>query len=454
MAQNENTAKQPKRRSAAGIIFLILLLLLAGAGGYLYYSVVKVPFEPDDFRKMAAAEPMSAEERFRFSSDGTAQIRMDAADIWSVILENAGTDFLDVLNKELSGLSLSVSGCHIHLDQEGLRLDLELRYRDTRLVARVPCDLEFSGRHISLAPTGVKLGVIPLPVERLLSSVKLEYDLTLPVIPEVTRLDFVTDALLLTGPVEQDIRTLVPLDDKLYRGAVFLESLQPLTEALTAEAGFARLLEHLEKDPGSVEDLYRQLFVMADDRVCAAYLEERQDLTRRFFPGIDFAAVTEEQEALSNELSAWGNSLDQFFTEVVGDYNDKNFRLSGGEFLKKRKPFHPSLYGEGKYDALFEILDPDAVFLILVDAQNGFIRKTSSFYRMADEKQEFTQPVDFDKTYIIGCVLRSVDSDPYLLYEEEIAEANSYFRHIVIHPLTEEEVLQLQVPGKFGVWSD
>lgn len=455
MAKQNTSEHQPKRRSHGWIVLLVIVLLLGGAAGYLYYSVVKAPLETDDPQLLAASAPMSPEDRFRFfPADRTAQVRMDKSDIWSLILEHAGKDFLDTVNKELSPYGLTVSGCAIRLEEAGLWLDLELYYKETRLVARVPCALEFSENRLSLTPTGVKLGVISLPVEKLLSKVKLEYDVALPVLSEVTQVSFVQGAAVITGPVEQDIRSLVPVDKALYQTAVFCQELQYIADVLPAQEGVGLLLNPLEQDPGKVEDLYFDLFVMADPKVTEDYLDSRYGLTERFFPGIDFDAVTQEHDAMTELRGERTLILEKFFTNLVGNYNEKAFSLSDGQFLLKRKPFLAAEYGEGMYDALYETLDPNAIFLILVDAEDGFIRNTSSFYRMADENQQFTQEVNFDRTYILGCVLRSVDGDPFVMYEAEIrATGNTYSRDIVLKPLTEDAVSQLQVPGKFGVWT-
>jgi len=455
MSRQEVTEQKPKKKSRAGIVVLIVLLLVAGAVGYLYYNVVKAPLELDDPRAMAASAPMAPEERFRvFPGDRTVQVRLDASDLWSVILDKAGSDFLDVLNKELSSYGLSVSGCGIRMEETGLSLNLELYYKETRLAAKVPCHLEISGGNLSLTPAGVKLGVIDLPVEGLLSSVKLEYPLALPVIPEITDMAFAEGALLLTGPAEQDIRTLMPAEETLYHLAVFREEARPLADALLTEESFDSLLSHLEKNPGDLEALYRQLFTLADHKDREAYLDSRI-LIHRFFPGIDFDAVAAEQTTLSEEVTPLATSLEQFFTKMVNDYNEKNFRLSKGQFLHKGKPFQTEKYAGGKFDVLFEQLDPGSFFPVLVDAEDGFIRKTSSFYRIADEKQEFTQPVDFNKTYILGCVFRSGDGRPYLMYEREIRTgSNTYGRIVAMEPLTEETVSSLQQEGKFGVWTD
>lgn len=441
-------------KSKAGIVILVLLLLLAGAAGFLYYTIVKAPLALDDPQAMAASAPMKAEERFCFdASSGTAQVKMDASDLWHLILAHAGKDFLEIVNEELSGYGVRLNGCAIHIDENGLRLDGELTFRDTRLVVKVPCDLEISGQQLCLSPAGVKLGVIPLPVKGLLSNVKLEYGLALPVLSEVTEVAFAEGAVLLTGPVEEDIRSLAPQAEKLYRYAVFSGEWRLLADTLGTEGGFAQLLTRLERSPGAVEELYRELFVQADAKNTEAYLEARFGLTQRFLPGVDFGAVEEARTALNDRLDPMARSLEQFFTAVVGDYNDKKFRLSGGEFLKYGKPFRADSYGGGKYQELFQLLDPESFFLVLVDAEDGFIRNTSSFYRICDEKQEFTQTVDFNKTYILGCVIKNAEGEPYLMYEAEIQSGNTYSRNIQFLPLTEEEAAALQQEGKFGVWT-
>ena len=455
MGKYETTENRPKRRSRAGIVFLVLLLILAGAAGYLYYSVVKAPLALDDPQKMAASKPMSAGERFRFSAaDQTAQVRMDAADLWALILANTGDDFLNKINRELSAYDVTVSGCALNLNENGPELGLELHYRDIRLVAKIPCDLGFSGQHISLTPNGVKLGVISLPLKSLLSNVKLEYDVKLPVITEVTAVSFEPGAIVLTGPMEADIRALIPQSRNLYMDAVFDGDLWPLAEALHTQVGYSQMLDSLEQSPAQVEDLYRKLFVLADPKDTDAYLDSRMGMTERFFPDIDFSAVKTQQAELEAQHTVLARSLEQFFTKAVNDYNEKQFRLSDGTFLYKKKPFQAAQYGGAEFEPLFQLLDPESVFLVLVDAENGFIRKTSSFYRMADEKQQFTREVDFNKTYILGCVFRGVGGEPYLLYDIEIQNTGTYVRSTKLHPLTEADVAALQVEGKFGVWTD
>lgn len=455
MSRHETAEQRPKKKSRAGTVFLVLLLLLAGAVGYLYYSIVKAPLELDDPAAMAASAPMAPEERFRvFPGEQTIQVRLDASDLWNLILDKTGPDFLDTLNRELSGYGLQVSGCGIRMEEAGLSLNLELNYNETRLAAKVPCTLAVSGGTLSLTPAGVKLGVISLPVEGLLSSVKLEYPLSLPALSEVTGVEFARDALLFTGPLEPDIRALMPQADSLRQIALFREEIRPLTEALTTEAGFAALLAHLEQNPGSLEDLYRQLFVLADPSDTEAYRNSRL-LFHRVFPGIRFEDVAAEQALLNEEVTPLVTGLEQLFTKMVNDYNEKNFRLSKGQFLHRGKAFQAAKYAGKSFGELFEQLDPESFCPVLVDAADGYIRKTSSFYRMADEKQEFTQPVDFNRTYILGCLFRGGDGMPYLMYEREIRTgSNTYGRVIALEPLTEEAAASLQQEGKFGVWTN
>lgn len=444
--------EQKKKRSPAGIILLIILLLLAGGAGYLYYSVAKAPLELDDPKAMASAAPMSPEERFTFSAaDRTADIKVDARDFWNLILDHAGEDFLDLVNAEISSYGLTVSGCAIHMDEEGLGLDLELLYKEKRLVAKVPCNLEFSGNRLSLNPADVKLGAISLPVKGLLSNLELEYELSLPVISEVTQVSFREDALVLTGPME-DVTKLLPSEAILNQTAIFSEELQSLAVSLRSREENKTILSHLEQNPGGVEDLYRDLFILAGAETADAYLDSRMGLTERFLPGIGYAGLAEDQAALSQLLTSQTNLLEQFFAEVSNDFNEKEFQLSQGQFIRKKQPFHPSQYGKGKYDPLFAQLDPDGFFLVLVNVEDGFIRNTPSFYKMCDDKQQFTREVDFNRTYIPGCVFRGVMGDAYLMYNGEIHQNNTYTRVVKIVPLTEADVAELQVPGVFGVW--
>ena len=455
MAKYDESAQKPKKRGRGGLVALVILLILAGAVGFLYYSIVKAPFQPDNPKKLAASAPMSVQDRFSFSAaDGTAQIRMDKADLWTLILSNAGDDFLSKINKELSSYDVTVSGCALHLDEAGLRLDLELHYQDFRLLAKLPCDLSISDQKLTLTPTGVKLGVVPLPVGGLLSNIKLEYDVMLPVLDQVTEVGFAADALLVTGTVEQDARMLLPMGDELNRVLVFSERYQPLADALWNETGFATILTHLEKNPADTEALYRDLFMLADAELTEDYLEQRHGLTQRFFPGIDFAEVKEEHKVLDKELTQHYITLEQYFTFAVNEFNAKRLSLSDGVFIYDKKPFNAAEFEYRKFDTIFEVLNPESFFLILVDAEDGFIRKTSSFYRMADESMAFTQEVDFNKTYILGCVIRSVDAEPYLLYETELTNNNLYVRKVKLQSLTEEEVAALQVEGKYGVWTN
>ena len=93
MTQRENTGNKTKRRSPVGIILLILLFLLIGTVGYGYYSLVKAPLALDDPRQMAASAPMDVGERFRVSSaEGTVQVKLDAADIWCLVLAETPGD--------------------------------------------------------------------------------------------------------------------------------------------------------------------------------------------------------------------------------------------------------------------------------------------------------------------------------------------------------------------------
>ena len=92
--------------------------------------------------------------------------------------------------------------------------------------------------------------------------------------------------------------------------------------------------------------------------------------------------------------------------------------------------------------------------MVVVDAEDGFVRKTPALNQLVADTEQFTQKVDLNKIYILGCVLRSVDGEPYLLYETELTDNGLYIREAKLHALTEDAVTALQVSGQVGVWAD
>ncbi len=458
--ERSETKKKKSGCSFCVMVLLVFFLLIIGVAGFLVYSVVMAPLNLDDPQAMVASVPMSVGERFRFSAaDGTAQVKLDKGDLWSFILDHEGDDFLDSINEELSPYSLSVSGCGIYLDEEELRLNLEMYYKKIRLVVKVPCDLEINGGHMVLKPTGVKLGAITLPVDALLSNVRWEYDIVLPVIDNVILAGFVEDGILLTGDVDQNIHGLVSIDETFQRVTLFSKSMQNLVNLVHTKEEWKDVLLGFEEDPANAEEFYEGIFLLSDDVKREIYLEKRDVFAQRFFPGLDFTNITEERNNLIKQFGVDVSLLKEFFTDVSDDYNDKKFKLSDGEFLLNNQPFRADQYNEEKYGKLFEELDPDRVFLVLVDAENGYSSDTDPLKRMVDKKQQFTQEVDFNKCYILGCVIFAESGDPFLLYDAEIevisytGKPSDFLRRTILHPLTQEDVATLQVPGKFGVWT-
>ena len=455
MANNETKEKKSGCGSCL-LILLVFVLLIVGVVGFLAYTIVMGPLKLDDPKAMAASEPMSVGERFRFNAaDGTAQVKLDKGDIWSFILEHAGDDFLDAINDEISSYSLNVSGCGIQLDEDELQLNLEVFYQEKiRLVVKAPCDLEIKNGHIVMKPTGIKLGLIPLPVDSLLSGVEVEEDMVLPVIDDVNLAGFTKDAILVTGKVDQNIQDMVAMDETFDRVTLFSESLQNIVRLMDNEEEWKNILRSFEADPASAEVFYRGIFSLSDELKRKEYLEDMDGLTLRIFPGLDLVGVKESRNDLIKELGDEFALLKDFFTDLFDDYNDKKFTLADGVFLLEDQPFHAGLYSDGKYGGLFEKLNPDEVFLVLVDTADGYNRFTDPLKKITDKKQLFTQKVDFNKVYILGCVIFAENGDAFLVYDAEVhVEGKYYLRSTTLNPLTPEEVAALQVEGQFGVWT-
>ena len=271
-----------------------------------------------------------------------------------------------------------------------------------------------------------------------------------------------------------NLHTVPPLQDSLYRRKFAVDTcimcmLTYMTmdfESKVESSGSLRkdyspalrgeyhyMLAHLEKDPGSIETFYREMLLVTGSKNTEEYLNRRLGITQRVFPGIDFSTLEASRTEMLEREETLSAMLEKLFSTVVSNYNWKGYELSNGEFLRLGEPFRAADYGDGSYTAMFDVLDPDSFFLVLVDVENGFIRNTPTLDQLADEHQQFTKPVDFSKTYIVGCVFRSMSGIPLLMYEIEVPTSDSYYSDMMILALSEEEFSALQVPGKCGVWT-
>lgn len=455
---------QPKKapRSTArkaGIVFLVILLILAGCFAALYFTITTDDVIIDDPAAVAIQTPMDASSRFVFdAASETAQICMDKSDLWWLLLPEVEDDLLENANRELEPYQLRLTGYGLNITEDGIFVDLEAMFKSVRLPVHILTAPDFDAAGFSLTLAEAKLGPFTLPAESLLSAVDLRMDVDWPVITDVTDVTYRQDAVVLTGTVTQELFSCVQKACQTNAIGWFSTNLQETFRIAGTADGFREVLPGLEADPGSVETLYHDLFVMALVQELEEYMTATRNLPQRFFPGIDFDALERESDSLRSQWVYYDVMVDKLVTQVSQDFNDRRFSIKNGEFYLKKSIFNPLNYFTGEDDQkmhqLFNLIDPEKFQLILVGSVNGYAADSPALNKVCDKKQELTQELNRKSAYPVGCVFQGINEEYFLRYESMkiSGSGNQTSKWLKTVPLTETEYHSLVQEGKIGVW--
>ena len=455
---------QPKKAShpvlrCIGIILLILVLIIGGSLGFLYYTCKTDTVTVDNPAALAAQAPMPASRRFVFDAAGeTAQITLEKSDLWWLLLPEMGENFLEDVNKELERYQLRVTGYGFNITDKGIIVDLEAMYQSIRLPVHILTALDFDASGFSLSLTKASLGPFRLPVADLLRSINAQVDVDWPVITDVTDTQYRQDAVLLTGTLTQDMFSCVQQACQNDAIGWFSTSHQDILRTAEADDGFRELLPGLEQDPGSIETLYHDLFIMAQVSEYEDYMTATRNLPYRFFPGIDHDGWEEENDAFRAKWVYYNVVVDKLVTQVSHDFNNRRFSLKNGAFYLKKSPFDVLSYFTDdtaqKIQQLFNIIDREKFHLVLVGSIDGYDVDSPVLNKVCDKKQQLTQDLDRKEAYPVGCVFQGLNGEYFLRYESMkiSGSGNQVSKWLKTVPLSEAEYTALVQEGKIGVW--
>lgn len=456
-----DTAKKSSNSALriAGILFLSITLIIIGSLVALYFTITKGAATIDDPAALADQTPMPASSRFDFdTASETAQIRLDKSDLWWLALPEMDEDFLETANHELEPYQLHLNGYGLNITEDGIIIDLEAMYRSVRLPVHILTDLDFDASGFSLTLTKAKLGPLPLPTAGLLSSVNLQIDADWPVITDITEVSYHPDAVVLTGTVTQDMLSWVRESCQNDTIGWFSSPLQEVFRVARKEDGFRELLPGLEQDPGSVETLYYDLFILAEAHEYEAFMDTSRNLSHRFFPGIDYSGRDQEYKATQEQWMHYDSLVDQLVTQVSTDFNNRRFRLKDGEFYLGKSTFDVLNYitddSTQQIQELFNLIDPDKFQLILVGSINGYAVDSPALNKICDKSQPLTQKLDRKAAYPVGCVFQGLNGEYFLRYESMklTGRDNKLSKWLKSIPITEAEYQSLIQEGQIGVW--
>ena len=442
-----------------GVFLLTTLLIIGGSICFLYFAVTTNPLTIDDPAALAEQTPMPASRRFVFDADKeTAQIRLDKSDLWWLLLPEMEENFLDDVNRELENYQIRVTGYGFNITKKGIIIDLEAMYQSVRLPVHIHTLMDFDASGFTMTLTKAKLGPFRIPAGDFLSAMDVRLDVDWPVITDITDVAYHLDTVVLTGTLTKDMLSCVQEACKNDAIGWFSTSHQAVFRAGREENGFRELLPKLEKDPGSVEKLYHDLFTMAQVYEYEDFMKASKNLSHRFFPGIDFSALEAENDAVRAQWVLCDVMMDKLVTQVSKDFNSRQFSLKNGAFYLKKNVFDPLNYFTGdtalKMQQLFHVIDQDQFRLILVGSINGYAVKSPALNRICAKDQELTQELNRKDAYPIGCVFRGRNGEYVLRYESMKisgtgSETTKVLKTVI---LSEAEYDSLAQEGKIGVW--
>lgn len=458
MSDKSKKAAHPALRKL-GITLLILLLVIGCSVCLLYFSITKDTVTIDDPVALAAQKPMSASQRFVFDAGNeSVQISLNKSDLWWLILPEMGENFLEDVNKELEKHQLSLTGYGLDITEDGVYIDVEATYQSIRIPVHILTDLEVDASGISVTLNKAKLGLISIPVKKLLSSVRVHIDIDWPVVTDIINVAYQQDAVLLTGTLTQDMLSCAQegcSDDAI---GWFSENHQAAFRAAREEDGYRTVLPGLETDPGSVESLYHELFTMAMEYEYDDFMTSSKNLAYRFFPEIDYDGLQQERDAYREQWAYYNSLVDKLVTDVSKDFNNRRFSLKNGEFYFRNTVFDVLSYFTNdtavEMQQMFNIIDHEKFRLVIVGSINGYSVNSPILSSICGQNQQLTKELDRSKAYTVGCVFQGTNGQYFLRYESmKISGKNSQMsKWLKTVTLTETEYASLIQEGKIGVW--
>lgn len=442
-----------------GICLMVILLMAGGSVGLLYYSITTDAVTIEDPAALAAQAPMPASRRFVFdAAKETAQVCLDKSDLWWLLLPDMGENLLEEVNRELENYQLRIEGYGLRITEKGIWIDLEARYQSVRLPVHILTALDFDDSGVSVTFTKARLGFFRLPAAGLLKAVDVRIEADWPVITEVTDVAYQQDTVLLTGTLTQDMLSCV--QKSCHNNAIgwFSTSHQDVFRAARTEDGFKELLPGLEQDPGSIETLYHDLFTLAQGNEYENLMKVSRNLPHRFFPGIDYASLETERDAVRGEWTFYNTLVDTLVTQVSKDFNNRRFSLKNGAFYLRGSVFDVRTYFTGEtgqdLQQMFRFLDPEKFQLVLVGSIDAYDKKTPVLSQICDTEQALTQQLNRKGSHPVGCIFRGINGEYFLRYETMVitGRENKVSKSMKTVSLTDAEYDSLIQEGKIGVW--
>jgi len=474
--------KRKKKRKTAGriisdiiktifVVSFVLCLVVIALGVYLFFSFSKDTCTTDSYTKLIQAEPMTVSERFDISSDGkTGVMRMDKKDLWWLIINENGDEFIEKTKASFQEKNFRLAGYGINLSEDS-SIDLDIRWNSIKTIVHVPLELSFSDNTISVHPTGVRILKLNLKNKliKFLTKIDLEsYSFSVSLKPDGFIRSF--DGMTISGDTinlavtfdAYPLKALSMASEDIKYIPWFINGYENILEVASMydeseEAALEKLLEGCDENPGKLEDILNQYYTITPLKdVWKDFRGNNGFLTQRILYGTSEDSFKESHDSLVDYCSTRLDLAAALLQKSCEQYDKVKITISkDGSFVYQKSEFIPSVLAteEEPWDNYELFIPEDGIQYCLIDTEDVYRAETPALKKFTSAYDQFTTEVDKSLSYPLGYAARTNTGTYFLCYFTEGTNADGESAPVAqFIQLAADEYNLLHAEGKISVW--
>lgn len=429
------------------VLILILLIIAATAALYIYSRTAKTT--RDDVAAIISTEAMPAAERFSFDASSLKmEISIDKADLWWLLEEINKEDIMEEFagNLEDSGFTLKSYG--LDITDKGILISAELTYGDfLRLPLKLLTNTSVNNGTLTISPSGVYLGKIRLPLEklpfnRLASGLGMDpdfslddykYDIALSdwdLLPMLTNIYFKDNRMVMAYTLDESLfsPSVSAFGDNLDWYAQectdCIEVLREYCEKGALGERFTRLVENFGSNPGSFSGFIAETLAVSSESASKAYMDKNGPWLARFMPEVTGKRVNDLHASLYKLCAERSSLFEGLLDTLQASYNSLDFGIDERGVTYNNKPFDLESYLGGDWDKYSGWLDPSSFRPVLIGSVNAYDAKTPLLRKITGSRDYIDNADTLNGKFPMGFIVKMKDGTPVLKYYSVTVEKN------------------------------
>ena len=465
-AQAPKKKKKKKKKKSAGqiigsivkTVFLVALLLCLaaiGLGAYMFIGFQGDSLETDSVSKLIKTEGISIDDRFDVNaSAGTARVKMDKADIWYIVQNQLGDDFIEDIKTKFNDKGLRLSAYGLIIDENGSQLELDVRWNSIKIPCHLPVDISFANGEVTLKPQSLRLLKFDISPKLLKMVTKMDLaETSYSVKPEpfgfvksYDAMDIEDEYLVFDCTLDPEFISPISPDNG-YPVYIYwnCEGYEEITEAAETYASdskeaLAVFLEPTEKKDGEMERMLTEYYTLMLNQETAEELRKSDNF---MFDRVLYEYSKEAFVDANSRLVEFCNKrlamTDSLGTGIYNAWTGSKITLTSKGFSYKGEALDIKHFAseENPWDNYQLFVVEDGFNYVIVNDINAYNEKTPALKKLANKNTVYSvEEFDSSVPYQIGYIARTVNGQFFLSYMgSEIAEAEDGTESLELKPI-------------------